>query len=301
MPASKSHCESFLKHLYEQKSCSPHTITAYRHDIDRFRAFILERSLSRSDVEARLPFVMREFIRRLHVDGLSNRSVCRVLSALKSYFKYLHRQGITSENLGMKVMGLRFEKSLPRFLIKSDMERLMEFPDPDTFIGSRDLAIIELLYSTGCRLSELSAVKFDDLDIEAGSMRVLGKRRKERIVPIGRYARVALDNYLAKRAAHYPDSRCSEVFLNRMGGALTSRSIARIVGKYSKMLGTADPISPHVLRHSFATHLLDAGADIMAIKEMLGHSSLSTTQIYSHVSLERLKKVYRKTHPRAGE
>lgn len=301
MPASKSHCESFLNYLLEQKSCSPHTITAYRRDLSRFRSFVLERSLSKSEIEKRLSFVMREFIRRLHVDGLSNRSVCRVLSALKSYFKYLHRQGITSENLGLKVTGLRFEKNLPRFLIKSDVERLMEFPDPDTFLGSRDLAIIELLYSTGCRLSELSAVRFDDLDLEAGSMRVLGKRRKERIVPVGRYARIALDNYLAKRAAHHSDARHAEVFLNRLGGVLTSRSVARIVGKHSKMLGTADPISPHVLRHSFATHLLDAGADIMAIKEMLGHSSLSTTQIYSHVSLERLKKVYQKTHPRAGE
>jgi integrase/recombinase XerC len=301
MPASRSHCESFLKFLLEQKSCSAHTIAAYNRDIGRFRAFVLERSFSIEDIEKRLPMIMREFIRRLHVDGLSNRSICRGLSALKSYFKYLHRQGLTSENLGLKVMGLRFEKSLPRFLIKSDVERLMNFPDPDTFLGSRDLAIIELLYSTGCRLSELSAARFDDLDLEAGSMRVLGKRRKERIVPVGTYARLALANYLAKRLAHYPHSRSAEIFLNRMGGGLTSRSIARVVRKYSSILGTVDPISPHVLRHSFATHLLDAGADITAIKEMLGHSSLSTTQIYSHVSLERLKEVYRKTHPRAGE
>jgi integrase/recombinase XerC len=198
-------------------------------------------------------------------------------------------------------MSLRFEKHLPRFLIASDVDRIMEFPDPDTFLGSRDLAIIELLYSTGCRLSEMSAVKFDDLDLEAGSIRVLGKRRKERIVPVGKYARIALENYLSKRVSKYPESGCQQIFLNRMGGALTSRSIARIVHKYSKMLGTADPISPHALRHSFATHLLDAGADILAIKEMLGHASLSTTQIYSHVSLEKLKKVYKKTHPRAGE
>lgn len=261
----------------------------------------MERSFSKMDIESRTSVVMREFIRRLHVDGLSNRSICRTLSALKSYLRYLHRQGITSENLGSRIMSLRFEKSLPRFLIASDVDRIMEFPDPDTFLGSRDLAIIELLYSTGCRLSEMSAVRFDDLDLEAGNIRVLGKRRKERIVPVGKYARFALENYLSKRVSKYPDSRCAEIFLNRMGGALTSRSIARIVHKYSKLLGTADPISPHALRHSFATHLLDAGADILAIKEMLGHASLSTTQIYSHVSLEKLKKVYKKTHPRAGE
>lgn len=301
MPASRIHCESFLKYLIEQKSCSPHTITAYRRDIERFRAFVIERSIPQSEIETRLSNVMREFIRRLHVDGISNRSVCRVLSALRSYFKYLHRTGITSENLGSKVMTIRFEKNLPRFLIKADMQRLMEFPDPDTFLGSRDLAVIELLYSTGCRLSELSTVKFDDMDLESGSIRVLGKRSKQRIVPVGTYARIALENYLAKRKSRFPSARYSEIFLNRLGGVLTSRSVARIVKKYSKMLGTADPISPHGLRHSFATHLLDAGADIMAIKEMLGHASLSTTQLYSHVSLERMKKVYRKTHPRAGE
>ena len=279
MPASKSHCEAFLKYLAQQKSCSPHTITAYRSDISRFGAFILERGYSKNDLEARLSVVMRDFIRRLHVDGVSNRSACRVLSALKSYFKFLHREGIISENLGLRVMSLRFERSLPRFLVKSDVERLMEFPDPDSFLGSRDLAVIELLYSTGCRLSELSAVRFDDIDLESGSMRVFGKRRKERMVPVGTYARIALTNYLMKRSVHHPAARSAEVFLNRSGGALTPRSVARIVGKYSRMLGTADPISPHGLRHSFATHLLDAGADIMAIKEMLGHSSLSTTQI----------------------
>ncbi len=301
MPASKSHCEAFLKYLIEQKSCSPHTIAAYRSDIGRFRGFVLERSFSKSDIEARLSVVVREFVRRLHVDGLSNRSACRVLSALKSYFRFLHRKGITSENLGLKVMGLRFERNLPRFLIKSDVERLMQFPDPDSFLGSRDLAIIELLYSTGCRLSELSALTFNDIDIEAGSMRVFGKRRKERIVPVGAYARTALENYILKRSIRYPAARGPEIFLNRSGGTLTSRSVARIVKKYSKMLGTADPVSPHGLRHSFATHLLDAGADIMAIKEMLGHSSLSTTQVYSHVSLGKLKEVYGKTHPRSGQ
>ena len=301
MPASKKHSEIFLKYLREQKNYSPHTITAYRLDIDRFQRFVLERLFTKSDIETRLSRVIREFIRRLHIDGLSNRSICRTLSALKSYFKFLHRNGITAENLGATIMSLRFEKTLPRFLILSDVERLMEFPDSETFLGSRDLAVIELFYSTGCRLSELSAVRFEDIDLEAGSMRVIGKRSKERIVPIGKFARIALENYFVKRAIKYPDVSYAEVFLNRSGGVLTSRSAARIVRKYSKMLGTVDPFSPHILRHSFATHLLDRGADIMAIKEMLGHSSLSATQIYSSVSLERLKKMYMRAHPRSGE
>jgi tyrosine recombinase XerC len=299
MPASKRHAEAFLDFLLEHRSYSHHTITAYRNDLTRFRAFIEERSVSRSEIETRLSRVIRDFIRRLHADGLSNRSICRVLSSLKSYFKYLHSKNITAENLGAVIQTVRFEKRLPRFLIQSDVERLMDFPDPETFNGSRDLAIIELLYSTGCRLSELEGVRFDDIDASGGNLRVIGKRRKQRLVPIGKYARIALESYLSMRFARFPDSRYDQIFLNRLGGVLTPRSMARIVKKYSKMLGTTDPISPHKLRHSFATHLLDAGADIMAIKEMLGHSSLSTTQIYSHVSLERLKEVYKKAHPRA--
>ncbi|MFH1891597.1 MAG: tyrosine recombinase [Candidatus Zixiibacteriota bacterium] len=299
MPASKRHSEAFLKHILEQKSYSLNTITAYRNDITRFRAFVEEKSIPTKEIEQRLSRVIRDFIRRLHADGLSNRSICRVLSSLKSYFKYLHSNSVTSENLGAAIMTVRFEKKLPRFLIQSDVERLMGFPDPETFLGSRDLAIIEMLYSTGCRVSELAAVRFDDVDPAGGNLRVIGKRKKERLVPVGKYAQIALDNYFARRVSKFPDARHDKVFLNRLGGVLTPRSMARIVKKYSKMLGTTDPISPHKLRHSFATHLLDAGADIMAIKEMLGHSSLSTTQIYSHVSLERLKQVYKKAHPRA--
>jgi len=299
MPASKRHAEEFLKYLVEQRSYSPNTIIAYRHDLERLRSYLLERSISKKQVEDNLNRVIRDFIRRLHADGLSNRSICRVLSSVKSYLKHLHRTGVTSENLGAMIMSIRFEKKLPRYLIQFDVDRLMQYPDPDTFLGSRDLAIIELLYSTGCRLSELANITFDDIDLNAGNVRVTGKGRKERLVPVGKYARTALENYISRRVSVFSDSRCEFIFLNKLGGPLTSRSISRVVKKYSSMLGTTDPISPHTLRHSFATHLLDAGADIMAIKEMLGHSSLSTTQIYSHVSLERLRKVYEKAHPRA--
>ncbi len=299
MPASKRHAEEFLAWLRDQKSCSTNTLTAYRKDILRFRKFILERSVSQSELKKRLGPVVREFNRRLGVEGLSNRSICRVLSAIKSYFKYLHRKGITPDDLGARIMTIRFEKKLPRYLLETDIERLMQFPDPDTFQGSRDLALIELLYSTGCRLGEMPTVRIDDLDLEGGCVRIFGKGRKERLAPIGEYARTAINNYLEKRIAKFPDVRHNELFLNRLGGALTRRSMSRIVWKYTQMLGTVDPFSPHKLRHSFATHLLDRGADIMAIKEMLGHTSLSSTQIYSSVTLKRLKKAYKNAHPRA--
>ncbi len=301
MPTSRRHASEFLKYLSDQRSFSNNTVNAYRRDIERFQRFLSEKRITLQEIENSLSRVIREFIRRLHADGLSNRSVCRVLSGIKSYLKYLHARDVTEENLGAAITGLRFEKKLPRFLLKTDIERLLEYPDPETFMGSRDLAVIELLYSTGCRLSEICAVQYDDVDIRSGSLRVLGKGSKERIVPIGNYARMALENYLAIRQTRFPGVRTERVFLNRTGSPISSRTISRIVKKYSAMLGTVDPISPHVLRHSFATHLLDNGADLMAIKEMLGHSSLSTTQVYSHVSLEKLKRVYDQTHPRSGK
>jgi len=301
MPVSKRHANEFFIYLSEQRACSKNTIIAYRRDIERFQIFLTEKKITQEEIEKHLSRVIREFIRRLHVDGLSNRSVCRVLSGIKSFFKYLHSRNITEENLGTAIYGLKFEKKLPRFLLKTDVERLLEFPDPESFLGSRDLAIIELLYSTGCRLSEVCSVEYNDIDIPSGSLRVLGKGSKERIVPVGKYARMALENYLVIRRTQFPQVRTERIFLNRMGGPLSTRTISRIIRKYSSLLGTVDPISPHVLRHSFATHLLDNGADIMAIKEMLGHSSLSTTQIYSHVSLEKLKRVYDQSHPRSGK
>jgi len=301
MPRSKKNKERFLDDISRHRGYSANTITAYSRDLTRFQDFLNQQDFSFTEISSRFSKVVREFVRRLHADGLSNRSICRVLSALKSYLKFLHREGITQSNLGENIMGIRFDKKLPRFLIQADVERLMEFPDAESFSGSRDLAIIELLYSTGCRLSELVGIRYDDIDFEGGSIRILGKRRKERIVPLGKYARMAIENYMYMRSVKFRDSTVAYIFLNRMGTPLRSRSVSRIIRKYSSLLGNVDPISPHTLRHSFATHLLDNGADIMAIKEMLGHSSLSTTQVYSHVSLDRLKRVYDKSHPRSGK
>jgi len=301
MPLSKRNKERFLEEISRARGYSQNTVSAYSKDLTRFQDFLAERQYMVSDLESRSSKVIRDFVRRLHADGLSNRSICRVLSAMKSFFKYLHREGITATNLGESIMGIRFDKKLPRFLVQADLERLVEFPDPETFAGSRDLAIIELLYSTGCRLSELVGIRYDDIDFEGGSVRILGKRRKERIVPLGKYARIAVENYMQIRQVTFPHSTVAHIFLNRLGTALNQRSVSRVIRKYSSLLGNVDPVSPHAIRHSFATHLLDNGADIMAIKEMLGHSSLSTTQVYSHVSLDRLKRVYDKSHPRSGK
>jgi site-specific recombinase XerD len=299
MPDSRKHASDFISYIRDQRGYSPNTVAAYEKDIHRFQKYLWDKSVGVSELHRRFGPVIREFNRRLGVEGLSNRSICRVLSTIRSYFKYLARQNITSEDLGARIMGLRFEKKLPRFLLESDVERLMEFPDPEKFIGARDLALIELLYSTGCRLDEIISVRFDDLDIDNNCVRVMGKRRRERIAPIGKYAHAALRNYLHRRMIRFPDNLAPELFLNQSGRPLSRRAISRVVRKYTAMLGTGDPASPHMLRHSFATHLLDHGADIMAIKEMLGHSSLSSTQEYSSVTLRKLRDAYDKAHPRA--
>jgi integrase/recombinase XerC len=241
---------------------------------------------------------LRQFVAEQRARGLSKRTVARRVAAIRSFFRFLHREGYLSFNPALGLTPPRQERKLPAFLSVEEAARLMEAPKGDSFAACRDRAILETLYSTGLRVSELVSVKIKDVDLIGGSVRVVGKGRKERLVPIGSYSVQAIRRYLATLKPGADQPECP-LFQNRRQGALTDRSVRRILNRYLTQIAVARRISPHALRHSFATHLLDRGADLRSVQELLGHSSLTTTQVYTHVTTERLKRVYEATHPRA--
>ncbi len=294
----------FLDHLTHERRLSPHTCRAYETDLRQFHDYLSQRadgsraepgSVSRDDV--------RSFLGYLSGIGFGRRSIARKLSSLRTFFAFLCRTGCVGRNPAHQVRPPKQEKTLPVHLDVSQAARAMEAPSPNTLLGLRDRAILELLYSSGIRLRELAGLTLDAVDLDEGVARVLGKGGKERIVPIGGRAREALQAYLQRRAeflqADASDSPRSRIFLSRSGRPLSPSGVQDRVRRYLAEVSGGRQMGPHVLRHSFATHLLDAGADLNAVKEMLGHTSLSTTQVYTHVSVERLKKAYRQAHPRA--
>ena len=294
----------FLDHLTHERRLSPHTCRAYETDLRQFQDFYSERaegssgelgSVSRDDV--------RSFLGYLSRIGFGKRSIARKLSSLRTFFAFLCRTGRIRQNPAHQVRPPKQEKTLPVHLDVSQAARAMEAPSPDTLLGLRDRAILELLYSSGIRLRELVGLTLDAVDLDEGIVRVLGKGGKERIVPIGGRAREALHDYLRRRPevleVGASEASRGRVFLGRSGRPLSPSGVQDRVRRYLAEVSGGRQLGPHVLRHSFATHLLDAGADLNAVKEMLGHASLSTTQVYTHVSVERLKKAYRQAHPRA--
>ena len=292
--------DRFLDNLRYQRNCSPATVIAYGHDLETFLAFLKESKLpaQASKIDA---LAARAWLARLHRDGLERSSVARKVSSLRSFFRYLVREGDIVESPMDRVSTPRFRRKLPRHLNVAEAAVVVESPDPDTALGLRDRALLELLYATGLRVSELCNLDLLDIDLQELILLALGKGNKERMVPFGFRARDALRDYLAQRAklrgkaGGDPDA----VFLNYRGGRLTPRSVRRVLDTAIERTAVKHKISPHGLRHSFATHLLDAGADLRAIQELLGHASLSTTQRYTHVSTEQLREVYRKAHPRS--
>ncbi|MCY4262932.1 MAG: tyrosine recombinase XerC [Candidatus Dadabacteria bacterium] len=286
--------ESFIKHLSEERNCSKHTVKAYRSDLENFRNFLLkqEKKIENTDTETINAYVSTLYRRN------SPASVERKISAVRSFFSYLVRKGLVAQNPAKLVRTPRKEKRLPVFLSVDEVFSIVDVKDTEKSILSvRDRAILELLYSSGLRVSELAEATLSDLSMGEAVIRVLGKGNKERIVPVGSKALSALGEYLDIRGELRPSS--DRIFLNSRGGGITTRSLARIIKKYGLVSGISKNVSPHVLRHSFATHLLAGGADLRAIQEMLGHSSLSTTQRYTHLSVERIMEVYDKTHPNA--
>ena len=299
---------AFLDVLSVQEGASPQTIRAYTSDLTQFRDFALAalKPRDRLTVESIDAGVIREFLASRDRAGEKKSSLARKLACLRSFFRYLIRIGRLQANPAEDVRAPKLPKHLPQVLTKDDAGALMEFPPAEAREGLRDRAILETLYSTGARVSELVGMNREDISRSEGVVRVRGKGRKERVIPLSPLALEAIDAYHAQapiaavagsNAGGAMDS--AAVFRNRRGGRLTTRTVARIVAKYSGQL-SGGAIHPHTLRHSFATHLLDEGADLRAIQEMLGHVSLSTTQKYTHLATDQLLALYDRTHPRAG-
>lgn len=288
----------FLLYLRSEKNFSPHSLKSYENDIKQFFAFLKKRKCSSLEIER--PFA------RLYLAELSQHyhrnSVIRKISSLRSFYKHLVREKIISSNPLVYLTIPKKEKSLPRYLEEKEMLKLLDSIPMVDFYSLRDRAILETLYSTGMRIAELEGLNIEDVDFFSGMVKVLGKGSKERIIPIGEKALNILRNYLSKRedlATRYINADRHAFFINRYGRRLSGRYVCKLVNKYIKMINLQKKVSPHVFRHSFATHLLNAGCDLRAVQEMLGHTSLKTTQVYTHVSLAQTRKVYEKFHPRA--
>lgn len=296
---------AFERHLRDERGVSPHTLTAYLRDVGTFAEFFSREFLSRpaesvSAAEADV-LAVRSYLAHLRARGLSKTSVGRHLSALRTFFRFLAREGKGMSNPARAVATPRATRPLPRTLSVTEAAAVVEAHEGDKPLCARDRALLELLYATGLRVSELVGLDLPDVDLASRQLRTLGKGKKERIVPFGEKAASALRDYLRERPQPKGRKEADALFLNPGGGRLTDRSVRRILTHAVRLAGLSRTASPHALRHSFATHLLAAGADLRSIQEMLGHASLSTTQKYTHLDAERLIEVYRKSHPRAGE
>ncbi|EAX48676.1 tyrosine recombinase XerC [Thermosinus carboxydivorans Nor1] len=294
--------EQFFRYLRLEKNASPHTVKSYREDIEHFWEFALQHNGSEVLFAAITPMLIRAYLARLKADDYARTTIARRIAALRSFYRFLCREGLVDTNPFKLVHTPKIEKKLPVFLDEREVAELLELPADDV-LGRRDAAILELLYATGIRVAELTGLKTSDVDLVSRFVIVCGKGAKERIVPIGRTAAAALERYLADaRPRLYSKWRKEQhqfLFINSKGGPLTDRSVRRIIDKYIANLAVAKKVSPHTIRHTFATHMLNNGADLRSVQEMLGHVNLSTTQLYTHVTKERLKAVYRETHPRA--
>ena len=289
--------ESFMLTLEKERNFSLHTIKAYKNDLNRFNYF-LDNTLSRKKLAKINRNDIRKFLAEEYDNGYSSKTVARRLATIKSYFKYLVKTELIQENISIHINSPKVPKKLPNFVDKNLIDTLMKTPSLDTHIGIRDKAVLELFYSTGMRLSELVNMNIGDFEINKKLIRVIGKGNKERMIPYGRAAESAIKNYLKIRNLSLKPAFANKpLFVNSSEKRISKRTIQRRMNNYIKIVADGKRIGPHLLRHTFATHLLDNGADIRAVKDLLGHSSLSSTQIYTHVSIEKLKKDYTQAHP----
>jgi integrase/recombinase XerC len=301
--------EQFLEHLRYERNVSSHTLRNYSSDLEQFLDFLAPADPSTGkrttpEVSAIDHLTIREWLASLHSAQKKKASIARKLAALRTFFQFLVREGMLELNPAKLVATPKREKKLPKHLSIEEAVRFIESPDPETDLGKRDRAMLELMYATGVRVAELTTLNLADVDFRNQLVRVTGKRRKQRIVPFGDPASAAIRSYLDVRdkfLLNAPISKRDEeaLFLNYQGTRITTRSVGRMVEKYIRICAGMHNISPHALRHSFATHLLDSGADLRDIQELLGHARLSTTQVYTHVSMEKLIEVYDKAHPKA--
>lgn len=294
--------EQFLLYLHVEKNASQHTVTSYLADIEDFVEFAELQGVSEALFANVTPIIIRAYLNNMKMKNYARRTIARRIASLRSFYRFLCREDIIPNNPITSIHTPKLDKKLPVILDDSEINDLLALPAMDD-LGRRDLAVLELLYASGVRVAELVRLSISDVDYENRFILVYGKGAKERIVPIGRKAASAVSFYLSgARPRLYSKHRGTphyKLFVNSKGGPLTDRSIRRIVGKYVDILALAKNVSPHTIRHTFATHLLNHGADLRSVQEMLGHVNLSTTQLYTHVSKERLKAIYFNAHPRA--
>lgn len=295
--------DGFLNHLRVEKNASGMTIVSYRTDLAQFFEFLADLNSLPRELVSRELFnhkTVRDYLAYLQNNGFSRSTMARKLATLRSFVRYLCREEVLEGNPIAAVATPKQEKRLPRFLYPKEIETLLEAPDTNRTSGLRDQAILELLYATGIRVSELVSLNLNNVDTKNGYIKVIGKGDKERIIPMGKKACFAVDKYLTVRNKTIKKDPQLEraVFLNKFGQRLTARSVRNIINKYVQQVALNQKVSPHTLRHTFATHLLNGGADLRSVQELLGHVKLSTTQIYTHVTKERIKTVHDKNHPR---
>lgn len=288
--------DAFLHYLEVERGLSVNTLDAYRRDIGKLEAYARKRrrklvSLSSAD--------LREFLRDLHRQGLSLRSISRTSSAVRGLYRFAASEGHVTTDPAEQIDSARLQRNLPRYLSLEEVERLLDAPDVATPDGLRDRAMLELLYATGLRVSELISLRIEDFNFDVGYLVCEGKGRKERIVPYGRSAKRWIERYLKDGRPELARDASASMFLSRLGKAMTRQRFFQILRGCGRDAGIRKPLSPHVVRHSFATHLLERGADLRSLQLMLGHSNIGTTQIYTHVSRERLRRIYDQHHPRA--
>ncbi len=303
----EDYLQQFLQHLRYERNVSTHTLRNYSSDLEQFRDYLLAKGkVSDIPVSEIDHLTIREWMSNLHGDNKKKTSIARKLASLRTFFQFLVREGVQETNPAKLVATPKVERKLPTHLSVEDTVRFIETPDLNTDLGRRDRAILEFLWATGMRVGELVGVNLKDIDFREKLVRVTGKRKKQRILPFGEPSLQALMFYLNETRATFlnncpPTERDDQaVFLNYQGTRITTRSVGRMVDKYIKLCAEINrDISPHSLRHSFATHLLDSGADLRDIQELLGHARLSTTQIYTQVSMEKLIEVYDRAHPKA--
>ena len=292
----------FLTHLGLEKNSSIQTVKSYREDLSQALGFLREH-VQKSSIEARdwNTRTLRAFVAWLHNQGYAKSTVARRLAAVRSFGKFLCRQGILKANPAEALRGPRLDKNLPHFLTLADMGKLLVAPPAEEPLGRRDRAMLETLYSAGLRVSELCGMNLDDTDLTEGVIVVRGKGKKERLALLGDPAKEAIRTWLLDRQFILKEhnQQTEAVFINYNGTRLTTRSVGRLLAKHLQHAGLDPRTTPHTLRHSFATHMLDAGADIRGVQELLGHKSLTTTQVYTHVTTARLQQSYLKAHPRA--
>jgi len=289
---------SFLEYLSVERGLAKNTIEAYKRDLKSFICYLRKKDISNTNCVNRTTIV--SYLLLMQKNGKASSSTSRACAAIKSFYQFLFREHIIKEDPTVNLDSPKLEHRLPKVLTIQEVEKLLSQPDMTNPLGIRDRSMLELLYATGMRVSELISISIEDVNLEVGFLRCIGKGSKERIIPVGYVALKYLKQYISIAREQLLNGKESKIlFLNRQGNTMTRQGFWKIINKYSKKAGIYKKITPHTLRHSFATHLLENGADLRAVQEMLGHADISTTQIYTHLTRNKIKQVYDKTHPRA--